>query len=236
MRAKKIFRDSANLWFVGLLTVQFCAGLVYALDAERVHDSGEEIRVKADSIRAFYRDDSAVQINMPTANSPYSVGANSEADAVFKSRRERAPYWKRVECPVEFRKGGDGFWRAAAYGKNANPETGFVLDLKLLGVDKTRYDETLKKRVPLQTPQAAFKFEIRKYYTRRHDGKKLSEFIERAQKEKLPATVVLRRAHGVLAIGGLHIGESPIEEIIEKLSAPHPQPQSETSNGKNSAK
>lgn len=49
MRAKKIFRDSANLWFVGLLTVQFCAGLVYALDAERVRNSGEEIKVKADS-------------------------------------------------------------------------------------------------------------------------------------------------------------------------------------------
>ena len=88
MRAKKIFRDSANLWFVGLLTVQFCAGLVYALDAERVHDSGEEIRVKADSIWAFHRDDSAVQINMPAANSPYSEGACPGADAVFKSKSE----------------------------------------------------------------------------------------------------------------------------------------------------
>lgn len=236
MRAKKIFRDSANLWFVGLLTVQFCAGLVYALDAERVHDSGEEIRVKADSIWAFHRDDSAVQINMPAVNSPHSEGACPEADAVFKSKSEYVPYWKKAECPVEFRKGGDGFWRAAAYGKNANPETGFVLDLKLLGVNKTRYDETLKKRVPLQPPQAAFKFEIRKYYTSRHDGKKLSEFIEKAQKEKLPVTVVLRRAHGVLAIGGLYIGESPIEEIIEKLSTPMPPPQGATSNGKNSAK
>ena len=236
MRAKKIFRDSANLWFVGLLTVQFCAGLVYALDAERVRNSGEEIKVKADSLWAFYHDNSAVQINMPAANSPYSEGACPEADAVFKSQSEYVPYWKRAECPVELRKCGDGFWRAAAYGKNANPETGFVLDLKLLGVNKTRYDETLKKRVPLLSPQAAFKFEIRKYYTRRHDGKKLSEFIKKAQKEKVPITVVLRRAHGMLAIGGLYIGESPIGEIIEKLSEPQPPPQTAASNGKNSAK
>ena len=120
MRAKKIFRDSANLWFVGLLTVQFCAGLVYALDAERVRNSGEEIKVKADSLWAFYHDNSAVQINMPAANSPYSEGACPEADAVFKSQSEYVPYWKRAECPVELRKCGDGFWRAAAYGKNAN--------------------------------------------------------------------------------------------------------------------
>ena len=105
MRAKKIFRDSANLWFVGLLTVQFCAGLVYALDAERVRNSGEEIKVKADSLWAFYHDNSAVQINMPAANSPYSEGACPEADAVFKSQSEYVPYWKRAECPVEFHKG-----------------------------------------------------------------------------------------------------------------------------------
>ena len=46
----------------------------------------------------------------------------------------------------------------------------------------------------------------------------------------------LRRAHGMLAIGGLYIGESPIGEIIEKLSEPQPPPQTAASNGKNSAK
>ena len=45
-RIKSFFRDWSNIWFIVLLTVQFCAGLVYALDAERIHDSGDEIKLK----------------------------------------------------------------------------------------------------------------------------------------------------------------------------------------------
>ena len=45
MKIKSFFKESATLWYVGLLTVQFCAGLVFALDAERIHDTGKEIKI-----------------------------------------------------------------------------------------------------------------------------------------------------------------------------------------------
>lgn len=127
MKIKSFFKESATLWYVGLLTVQFCAGLVFALDAERIHDTGKEIKLPIESMWPNSSNDSVISIICAPIKIPYSQGANPQIDAFVKNKD--MPYWKKTIVDVEFRKGADGLWAPAAYGKNADEKKGRYLSL-----------------------------------------------------------------------------------------------------------
>lgn len=86
MKIKSFFKESATLWYVGLLTVQFCAGLVFALDAERIHDTGKEIKLPIESMWPNSSNDSVISITCAPIKIPYSQGANPQIDAFVKTK------------------------------------------------------------------------------------------------------------------------------------------------------
>lgn len=214
MKIRNFFREGAALWFVGLLTVQFCAGLVFALDAERVRGGGREIKILADSIHAGYSDDSAISVSYGPIELPHSPGASAKIDAF--ARDKNIPYRERPAIDVEFRRGGDGLWRAAAYGKNADPSKGEVFELSASGIVSEKYDKKLKKMAKQNPVLVSFTFGRFNYRTLTFDSSKFRKYIAEARKKNASISLSLRQGGGLLAISGLYIGGRPVEEIIEE--------------------
>lgn len=215
MRVKNLFKQSVNLWFVGLLTIQFCVGLVYALDAERVHDSGQEMRLEAYSIGVPYSSDSKVSVNI-RIQLPYEKGANSFLDE-YRNLNRNIPYRMEEKIDVEFRKGDDGIWTPVAYGLKANPQTGVVLELKPNSIIYEKFDGKTRKQVKLENPLISFNSGINFYYTREFYHSKLTKIVDKNR--KTPKFVNLRYMHGMLAINSIDIGDESLDAIIAERAA-----------------
>lgn len=224
MKIKSFFKESATLWYVGLLTVQFCAGLVFALDAERIHDTGKEIKLPVESMWPNSSNDSVISITCAPIKIPYTQGANPQIDAFVKNKD--MPYWKKTIVDVEFRKGADGLWAPAAYGKNADEKKGTVFELKLSDILFQKYEGG--KTVEINPPIALFNLRRINYHTAVFDQTKLQKYISDARKKNVPMSLSLRQDHGMLAVSEVYIGETPVEEIIEREILEKTPPQKET--------
>ncbi len=214
-RIKSFFRDWSNIWFIVLLTVQFCVGLVYALDAERIHDSGDEIKLKVDRFSCAYGNE-GISSDIDPLSLPYEAGANAEIDKLFAEKKSYPRNWRSRKIDVEFREGDDGYWVPAAYGKKADSSTGKVFGLYFGSLRFSEYNNETKDYEKIDPPQAKFSFRLSSYSTGKFDNEKVSAILKDAKSSGKPMYVILRQKHGLTAIGGLFIDGEPVEKVIAK--------------------